>query len=671
MTHQVRTEANSQSLLKSIFHPINSQASEIRLAVLEPAPSWGEPIVCELQVMQLQDPINYEAVSWTWGDPNETETIMLSGNEFQIPQRLSEALRCFRFTDRSRTLWVDALSINQGVSAEALEERGSQVQLMKYIYSFASHVIIWLGLSNNNVGYLFENDRINFLLESWRQDPHQMAVSLIELLSRPWWKRLWVLQEALLPHHASAFVGNDSFRFRPVMANMRKLYRAARWETHADFGQRDTFFGPFIQALYKAVWTFDRLTPIDRNLKLEASDHGPRNRVRDRRRLFDFMDLMSTCRFQLTSDPRDKVFGLLGLADVTIANLLQPRYDESIADSYLRITTSIIQGSDSLRVLEIAFPSQRNPEMRDLPSWVPDWSVELNDFERLWMAKQKYIDARNRTVADADSVFTHFPDSRTLHVVGVCVDTVTLRSSRYPPSLTRHECQDFLTRDWDQTLHEYIITSKSGKRHKDELLTSPSTSSRTATHIVRKINDSQYHHQHPLGMLDYVGGGSILSAYRDVLLQGTMYVPAVDRQALKKLTPEMFERLDFESDQEWNDYVERMQNHILDSVMNRSLFVTTDGFIGSSQHVEKGDKVFVLQGLHFPVIMRPLARPQHYKFMGCCFVSGIMDAEPWFHPNASIRQRQQGTGRRNKLLKKLFTSRKDEAPSIKEDVYIE
>jgi hypothetical protein len=46
-----------------------------------------------------------------------------------------------RYEDRARTLWVDALWINQ----EGIEEQGHQVGRMGYTYRQASCVIVWLG----------------------------------------------------------------------------------------------------------------------------------------------------------------------------------------------------------------------------------------------------------------------------------------------------------------------------------------------------------------------------------------------------------------------------------------------------------------------------------------------------------------------------------------------
>lgn len=129
MEDQTITVANPQSVLDAIFQPLDANASEIRLATLKPSQSGNDPLACTLEVVRLEDLPAYEAISWCWGDPNVTEPIELCGHTFDVPRNLAEALRCFRLRDNPRTLWVDALCINQGLSPQALQERAEQVQV--------------------------------------------------------------------------------------------------------------------------------------------------------------------------------------------------------------------------------------------------------------------------------------------------------------------------------------------------------------------------------------------------------------------------------------------------------------------------------------------------------------------------------------------------------------
>jgi hypothetical protein len=87
--------------------------------------------------------IDFEAASYTWGDPGRISALHIYDERGQIglTANLTEALP--HMADRSRTkhLWIDQLCINQADN----EERSAQVSLMSEIYKKAARVIVWLG----------------------------------------------------------------------------------------------------------------------------------------------------------------------------------------------------------------------------------------------------------------------------------------------------------------------------------------------------------------------------------------------------------------------------------------------------------------------------------------------------------------------------------------------
>ena len=82
----------------------------------------------------------------TWGNAFEGRTIQLNnGFQLGITDNLYKALRRLRRPLASRTLWVDALCINQN----DIDERGWQVSIMGQIYKSALNVLVWLGEYKN------------------------------------------------------------------------------------------------------------------------------------------------------------------------------------------------------------------------------------------------------------------------------------------------------------------------------------------------------------------------------------------------------------------------------------------------------------------------------------------------------------------------------------------
>lgn len=90
---------------------------------------------------------SYEALSYTWGDPNQQTHIIVNENRVAITITLDQALRGLRYAEKKRIVWVDALCINQ----HDLAERSAQVRQMGMIYRSAdqgharSSTSLWCG----------------------------------------------------------------------------------------------------------------------------------------------------------------------------------------------------------------------------------------------------------------------------------------------------------------------------------------------------------------------------------------------------------------------------------------------------------------------------------------------------------------------------------------------
>jgi hypothetical protein len=111
--------------LASLYAPLDASKQEFRIVTVA-AGNFEEPIHCELEVVSPSDNKPYEALSYAWGDNKPSWKVFINGTRHAVSQNLESALRHLRYKDRSRTLWVDALSINQ----TNIQERNSQVKHM-------------------------------------------------------------------------------------------------------------------------------------------------------------------------------------------------------------------------------------------------------------------------------------------------------------------------------------------------------------------------------------------------------------------------------------------------------------------------------------------------------------------------------------------------------------
>jgi hypothetical protein len=112
---------------------------QIRLFRLVPGRPH-DPLCGSLITTDLRASPEYDAVSYVWGDPAPRFNLIIDGKLLKIAENLQKALVAMRLEDESRTLWVDAVCINQ----DDTHERGHQVQLMRTIYTTARLVRVWL-----------------------------------------------------------------------------------------------------------------------------------------------------------------------------------------------------------------------------------------------------------------------------------------------------------------------------------------------------------------------------------------------------------------------------------------------------------------------------------------------------------------------------------------------
>lgn len=147
----------------------------------------------------------YTAVSYTWGDLQPTETIRLNGKLFCVRPNL---LSCLYYLSKNRRkaefawtwIWVDAICINQ----EDDREKSEQVALMSRTYTEARTISVWLGLVSVPGSETFPQDSSScqgefsidpeFAFEHASSDWHD---HFDDLLKRPYWSRVWVIQEFL------------------------------------------------------------------------------------------------------------------------------------------------------------------------------------------------------------------------------------------------------------------------------------------------------------------------------------------------------------------------------------------------------------------------------------------------------------------------------------------
>ncbi|KAH7086800.1 heterokaryon incompatibility protein-domain-containing protein [Paraphoma chrysanthemicola] len=341
------------------YKSLRAEFDEVRLLLLHPATSAIEPLRCDLDVASLRENPKYEALSYVWGTPGNRGSMLLSGHVFTLYENLEAALRRLRRTNKSRALWIDAICINQNDS----HEKTFQIPLMRRVYEQAEQVCIWLGEEtstsligmqalrgdaltmkkywsswrlNRKYGYLVPSYREQFSNLIHAEVSQEMEVELFagevrELLSRPWWNRVWTMQEAIVAKKVIFMCGAETASW----ANVESYSREARL-THAR-GMR----------VFGITLSSDHMIMDDDYALLSQL----RQRWQDETWNFGVYELLYKFRRLGCTDPKDRVYGFLGLAERSLGFSINPEYELPVDQVYINVARTFVEKTKTLDIL--------------------------------------------------------------------------------------------------------------------------------------------------------------------------------------------------------------------------------------------------------------------------------------------------------------------------------
>ncbi|KAF7929257.1 uncharacterized protein EAE98_005176 [Botrytis deweyae] len=294
------------------YQPINLGRPSIRLLQLHKG-DWADEIQGHFISAWFDDSdsiIPYFALSYTWGNIDKVEEVIIDRARIKVTINLHMALQHLRSDEGDQVFWIDALCINQ----ENVHEKIHQIRQMGDIYKKAEKVVVWLGQGTEETNLVMDamtrlrkaslswhSTEWKYKAHGWVDENNEHLTNSREqmrlILDRPWFRRIWILQE---------------------VAN-------ARQSTTVHCGNRSitaTIFSQFpaLIALKPAVHcqsVLDIMSEISRKESWWAQGQK-------------LHTLLVKFRESEATDDRDKIYALLGMSsDAHRSNILDPKCDKS------------------------------------------------------------------------------------------------------------------------------------------------------------------------------------------------------------------------------------------------------------------------------------------------------------------------------------------------------
>jgi len=554
----------------------------------------------------------YTALSYTWGAPIFDVQFQLSNkSSIQITTSLAAALRHLRDGETSTFLWIDQICIDQS----SIPEKEQQIPLMRSIYSHATNTIIWLGDEGEDQPQIaFDtlemiHSRLQLIEgEIGPEDFENLHLPLPDavewkevkkLLERPWFTRLWVVQEVIL--------------------SLSLYVKCARvvvpWDDFALWSGTLKYSG--VQGwLEKDTWTPLRQSGLETIFKLSTY----RLFTMSHEQQPSLLEGLTLTRYAQASVAKDKIYGVLG---ITLASIL-PRYSDDISVQDVFLEAALTAFSGGLFTLLCCVDHDQPTS----PSWVPDrttsrYTESFGYSTKSWALCSASGPALDETGKPYEVTYSLENNNKELCIPGKLVDTIVFVGDTIDHPVIDIDNPTQINASWMlyTEMAKNITSYPTGESIWDAFW---------QTLVAGK--DGSFNDRAPSDYSEILSLIVDESAGQELRLPGQPYSPRRQKGffTLRSLTTRKPKQA-----------LDDMRKAFRAALQYRRFAITKAGYFALvPRGAGIGDRVAIFQRCNIPFILRNKAAigEENFELIGESYVHGLMKGEAWLVDDMELKK---------------------------------
>jgi len=490
---------------------------------------------------------------------------------------------------------------------------------MSHIYETARQVIIWLGQKSDfaiETAELPEHPDADFDVSG------QSLLSWIlehSLFARPWFFRLWTVQEVVLAHRIQVLIGEECWPWKNVVEHSSALDRLVS--------------GSMINV---------EMNVLTRNLNWLIV--GTISFCRDFMAKAGMVELQTFLPLIVSSqecrDPRDKIYGLIGLEYKRPQRKVwrdpspSERGNSEVYVEFRDTTNRTVSGS---RRLDVTFVQLELPD--NFVDYERPVETVFRDFARLMVESRHSLKYLTLYEADTKDWFPRFLTNSSKNAPGIsehsqnngqfAASAEREHIPSMPTDLKYLDVRGRIVATVSNDIAEMPSSMKMFYWNPTEELDLPELCRRCWTHIASsygKSADDKWASAFTWDMID-----TIFCHQRDFDDTGPVSVEGRSTAEVYTILHALFGLVN-ETEIAVEDYDKQALRVALSRKflygLRRQLVVLDTGHLALAQHgVQEGDKVAILHGLDVPAVIREVEDGDGWQWLGDAFTLGFMRGE--------------------------------------------